>query len=114
MTVERTILHDTTVVDVRDGSTRPGVDITIDDGRIISITPSSDDHHPGVAVVDAYGLSETWGGFVLDGHPIAGAEVSLGPNHEIRVRGPMVLRGYRLDLDTTRAAVETLLDSAHL
>ena len=31
----------------------------------------------GVAVVDAYGLSETWGGFALDGVPIAGAEVRL-------------------------------------
>ena len=31
----------------------------------------------GVGVVDAYGLSETWGGFALDGIPIAGAEVRL-------------------------------------
>ena len=31
-------------------------------------------------VIDAYGLSETGGGFVLDGHPIPGAEVRLGPD----------------------------------
>jgi hypothetical protein len=41
MTGERTILYGTTVVDVRDGSARRGVDVTIDGGRIYSITPSS-------------------------------------------------------------------------
>jgi O-succinylbenzoic acid--CoA ligase len=58
----------------------------------------------GAAVVDAYGLSETWGGFALDGVPIAGAEVRVdappGANEaggEILVRGAMVMRGYRLD-----------------
>jgi O-succinylbenzoic acid--CoA ligase len=51
----------------------------------------------GVHVVDAYGLSETWGGFALDGVPIAGAEVRLAGDAEILVRGAMVMRGYRLD-----------------
>ena len=60
----------------------------------------------GVAVVDAYGLSETWGGFVLDGLPIPGAEVDVGPDAEIRVRGPMILRGYRFDPDATDAALD--------
>jgi len=55
MTGERTILQGTTVVDVRDGSARPGMDITIDGGRISSITPGSDDHPDRVAVVDARG-----------------------------------------------------------
>jgi o-succinylbenzoate---CoA ligase len=61
----------------------------------------------GVPVVDAYGLSETWGGFVLDGVPIPGAEVDIGPDAEIRVRGPMVLRGYRFDPDSTDAVLDT-------
>jgi O-succinylbenzoic acid--CoA ligase len=60
----------------------------------------------GVPVVDAYGLSETWGGFVLDGFPIPGAEVDVGPDAEIRVRGPMILRGYRFDPDATDAALD--------
>jgi O-succinylbenzoic acid--CoA ligase len=51
----------------------------------------------GVGVVDAYGLSETWGGFALDGVPIAGAEVRLADDGEILVRGAMVMRAYRLD-----------------
>jgi len=62
----------------------------------------------GVRIVDAYGLSETWGGFALDGMPIDGAEVRIAAAEaeadatvdglgEILVRGRMVMRGYRLD-----------------
>jgi len=78
----------------------------------------------GVAVVDAYGLSETWGGFALDGVPIEGAQACLaeldddthhsgeigGGGHgyagEILVRGAMVMRGYRLDAIRTAAAFD--------
>ncbi len=60
----------------------------------------------GVAVVDAYGLSETWGGFALDGLPIAGAEVRLGTDDEILVRGAMVMHGYRLDAARTAEAID--------
>jgi O-succinylbenzoic acid--CoA ligase len=61
----------------------------------------------GVVVVDAYGLSETWGGFALDGRPIDGADVRLGDgDDEILVRGPMVMRAYRLDPARTDAALE--------
>jgi O-succinylbenzoic acid--CoA ligase len=55
----------------------------------------------GIRVVDAYGLSETWGGFALDGIPIAGADVRLTDDAEILVRGAMVMRGYRLDATRT-------------
>ena len=58
----------------------------------------------GAPVVDAYGLSETWGGIVLDGVPIAGADVSLADGGEVLVRGDMVMRGYRFDPDATLAA----------
>ena len=60
----------------------------------------------GVTVVDAYGLSETWGGFALDGAPIAGAEVRLAPDGEVLVRGPMVMREYRLDPIRSRAVFD--------
>jgi O-succinylbenzoic acid--CoA ligase len=60
----------------------------------------------GVGVVDAYGLSETWGGFALDGVPIAGAEVSLAVDGEVLVRGAMVMRGYRLDPERTASALD--------
>jgi len=60
----------------------------------------------GAHVVDAYGLSETGGGCVLDGRPIPGAEVELGVGDEVRVRGAMVMRGYRFDDEATRAALD--------
>lgn len=61
----------------------------------------------GVGMVDAYGLSETWGGFTLDGLPIAGAQVRLGADdNEILVRGAMVMRAYRLDPQRTDAALD--------
>jgi O-succinylbenzoic acid--CoA ligase len=53
----------------------------------------------GLRVVASYGMSETFGGLVLDGRPVAGAElrIAAGPGGmgEILVRGPMVMRGYR-------------------
>ncbi|GIU88729.1 MAG: hypothetical protein KatS3mg009_3244 [Acidimicrobiia bacterium] len=58
----------------------------------------------GVTVVDAYGMTETWGGFALDGVPVAGAQVRVAQDGELLVRGPMVMRGYRLD-DAQTAAV---------
>ena len=58
----------------------------------------------GAVVVDAYGLSETWGGILLDGLPIAGAAVTLGDDDEVLLRGPMIMRAYRLRPDETTAA----------
>ena len=51
----------------------------------------------GVAIVDAYGLSETWGGCVLNGTPIRGCDVHIAEDGEILVRGAMVMRCYRLE-----------------
>ena len=50
----------------------------------------------GATVVDAYGMSETWGGVVLDGVAIDGVEAVLAPDAQILVRGDAVMRGYRL------------------
>ncbi len=54
--------------------------------------------------VDAYGLSETWGGVLLDGHPIDGLEATLDDD-EILVRGDPIMRGYRFDQHATDAAL---------
>jgi len=60
----------------------------------------------GAHPIDAYGLSETWGGVLLDGTPIDGVEAVVDDD-EILVRGDPVMRGYRLDPDATaRALVE--------
>ncbi len=54
----------------------------------------------GVAVVATYGMSETCGGCVYDGHPLDGVAVAIGPEGRIRIGGPVLFEGYdgRADL----------------
>jgi O-succinylbenzoic acid--CoA ligase len=49
----------------------------------------------GLRVVTSYGMTETFGGCVLDGRPVEGADLRIAPDGEILLRGPMVMRGYR-------------------
>jgi O-succinylbenzoic acid--CoA ligase len=58
----------------------------------------------GPNIVATYGLTETWGGVVHDGHPLAGVELRLGDDEEILVRAPMVMRGYRMAPEETAGA----------
>jgi o-succinylbenzoate---CoA ligase len=60
----------------------------------------------GVPVVTSYGMTETAGGCVYDGRPLDGVEVALLPGNRIALRGPMLMRGYRLRDDLTAAALE--------
>jgi O-succinylbenzoic acid--CoA ligase len=50
----------------------------------------------GAPVVTTYGMSETSGGCVYDGRPLDGVELSITDDSRIRVRGPVVMSGYRL------------------
>jgi o-succinylbenzoate---CoA ligase len=61
----------------------------------------------GVTLVRTYGLTETFGGMVHDGHPLPGAEVTTDPDGEgeLLVRGPMLFRRYRGDPGRTAAAL---------
>jgi len=59
----------------------------------------------GPNIVATYGLTETWGGVVHDGRPLAGVELSVSGEGEILVRTPTVMRGYRLAPDETAAAL---------
>lgn len=61
-------------------------------------------HEAGENLVATYGMTETWGGVVHDGHPLDGVELALGDADEILVRAPMTMRGYRLDPGSTAAA----------
>ncbi len=58
----------------------------------------------GATLVRTYGLTETFGGVVHDGHPLEGVELRLDAG-EILVRGPMLFRGYRDDPARTAAAL---------
>ena len=54
----------------------------------------------GATLATTYGLTETGGGCVHDGHPLAGVEIRLAPvTGEILVRGPIVMRGHRDAVD---------------
>jgi o-succinylbenzoate---CoA ligase len=46
-------------------------------------------------VVTTYGMTETGSGVVYDGVPLDGVQVAIDASHEIRIRGPMLLRAYR-------------------
>lgn len=61
----------------------------------------------GASVVTTYGLTETGGGCVHDGHPLDGVEVKLGVDDEILVRGPVVMAGYHRDPRATAAALDS-------
>lgn len=48
----------------------------------------------GINVVITYGMTETCGGCVYDGVPLAGVQVRTGPHDEVLLAGPMLAEGY--------------------
>ena len=48
----------------------------------------------GVHVVATYGMSETCGGCVYDGHPLDGVAVAIGSDGRVRIAGPVLFDGY--------------------
>jgi O-succinylbenzoic acid--CoA ligase len=60
----------------------------------------------GARLVTSYGMTETWGGFALDGRPLDGAEVRIAGDGEVQVKGPMVMAGYRGDPAATASAFD--------
>ena len=57
-------------------------------------------------MVPTYGMTETCGGVVYAGRPLAGVEVRAARWGELLVRGPTLMRGYRLDPAASLAAFE--------
>jgi o-succinylbenzoate---CoA ligase len=70
-------------------------------------------------VSTTYGMTETWGGIVHNGHPLPGVELRLDPTvmageegagpesvGEILLRAPTLMRGYRLWPEGTAAAID--------
>jgi len=60
----------------------------------------------GARVVSTYGASETSGGCVYDGVPLDGVRITLEPPAgRVRIAGPLLFSGYRLDPDATASAL---------
>lgn len=57
----------------------------------------------GITVVQTYGMSETCGGCVYDGRPLAGVEVRIDDGH-VLLRGPVLFDGYAGEPARTEAA----------
>jgi o-succinylbenzoate---CoA ligase len=57
----------------------------------------------GVAVLTTYGMTETAGGCVYDGVPLAGVRVAVADDG-VRLAGPVLAHGYRCDPEGTAAA----------
>jgi O-succinylbenzoic acid--CoA ligase len=57
----------------------------------------------GATVVETYGMTETCGGVVYDGRPLPGTRARIADG-QIELRGPTVMRGYRLDRAASSAA----------
>ena len=60
----------------------------------------------GIRIVQTYGMSETCGGCVYDGRPLAGVEIRIGEDDEILLRGPMLFDGYEDDPERTAAVMQ--------
>lgn len=92
MAGERTILHNTNVVDVRDGSIRRGVDIIIDGATITSVAPALVNHPDRVAVVDAGGTYAVPGFCDMHAHPLSGR---IDPEPALRLMLACGITGFR-------------------
>jgi O-succinylbenzoic acid--CoA ligase len=51
--------------------------------------------HLAANVVTTYGMTETGSGVVYDGLPLEGVKIAIGPDGQVKLRGPMLLRAYR-------------------
>lgn len=58
----------------------------------------------GVTIITTYGATETCGGCVYDGVPLDGVETDVRFDGRIRLRGPVLASGYRLNPELTEEA----------
>src|SRR5215470_5176818 len=59
----------------------------------------------GARIITTYGMTETCGGCVYDGLPLAGVSVRTGAGGRIEITGPVLFSGYRLRPDLTGQAL---------
>jgi O-succinylbenzoic acid--CoA ligase len=88
-----------------------GVDLTAYAGILLGAAAAPDSLlaravAAGARIVTTYGMSETCGGCVYDGHPLEGVQASIGADGRIRLAGPIVFAGYRLRPDLTAETLD--------
>ena len=59
----------------------------------------------GARVVTTYGMTETCGGCVYDGLPLAGVQVAAGPDGRLRIAGDVLFSRYRREPELTAAVL---------
>ncbi len=60
----------------------------------------------GVRVTQTYGMSETCGGCVYDGHPLDGVAVKIDAAGQVLLAGPVLFDGYEGEPERTAAALD--------
>ncbi len=65
-----TVLRGVTVVDSRDGSLAPNIDVTLAHGRIVRIAPATSQHDGSVTAIDATGIYVVAGFLDMHAHPL--------------------------------------------
>jgi O-succinylbenzoic acid--CoA ligase len=58
----------------------------------------------GIRIVQTYGMSETCGGCVYDGRPLAGVEIRIDADEQVLLRGPVLFDGYEGEPERTASA----------
>jgi O-succinylbenzoic acid--CoA ligase len=66
-------------------------------GQALEADLRSRAHELGITVIETYGSSETAGGCVYNGVPLAGVEVEIDESGEILISGAQLASGYLLD-----------------
>jgi O-succinylbenzoic acid--CoA ligase len=89
---------------VEAGADLTSYDAVLVGGAALSFTPPAN-------VVHTYGMTETCGGCVYDGEPLAEVDVHIEADGRISLGGPVLFSGYRLRPDLTASA---MIDGRHL
>ncbi|MGZ4536792.1 MAG: AMP-binding protein [Nocardioidaceae bacterium] len=80
--------------DPRDLDALRGFDTILVGGARLDAALRAAARDAGLTVVATYGMSETCGGCVYDGHPLDGVAVAVGAEGRVRIGGPVVFDGY--------------------
>ncbi len=81
-----------------------GYDVVLVGGAAVGDGLAARAAQAGVRLIRTYGMTETCGGCVYDGRPLAGVQVRGDEAGHLEISGPMLAAGYRARPDRTAAA----------